>query len=150
MADFDRAQLVPGLQGKCAFIVEPEKLATAVGSGEVDVLATPMMIAGMEDAAMHAVAAKLPPTHSTVGLHMDVYHIAPSPVGTRVECAATLSRISKSGKKLYFDINARDEAGMIGYGTHERVIIEKESFKTGAGQRRQTRTADAPQQDTGN
>lgn len=128
-------KLEPGLKGRFTFINQNEKLASSVGSGDVAVLATPMLIAGMEAAAWETVENLLPAGYTTVGIHMDAWHTAPTPPGLQVACEATLIRISENGKRLYFEITAEDDVGRIGYSTHERVIVEKEKFENNSKNR---------------
>ena len=100
--------------------------AQAFGSGEVKVFATPMMIGLMENAALKAVDHLLPEGYATVGTHIDVKHLAATPVGMTVTAEAQL--IGIEGKKLTFSITAKDELELIGEGTHQRVIIPFEKF----------------------
>ncbi len=100
--------------------------AQAFGSGEVKVFATPMMIGLMENAALKAVDHLLPEGYATVGTHIDVKHLAATPVGMTVTAEAKL--IGIEGKKLTFSITAKDELDLIGEGTHQRVIIPFEKF----------------------
>ncbi len=119
-------QLKPGLTGTAELIVGAEHIATHFGSGLVDVFATPMMIALMETAAVDAVEARLSEGLNTVGIHLDVSHTAATPRGMRVVATAELVKIEK--RKLSFSIRAEDEDGLIGDGTHERVVVDAASF----------------------
>lgn len=105
--------------------------AVRFGSGEVRVFATPMMVALMENAALNAVDPKLGEGFATVGLSLNVKHMAATPVGMKVSARAEL--VSIEGKKLTFRVEAYDEQEMIGEGIHERYIIELSKFleKTG-------------------
>lgn len=123
-----------GRSATVSFTVEDAKLANVVGSGDAHVLATPMLIAGMEAAACQALAGALPEDLTSVGAHIDVYHTAPTPVGAVVQCSARLERVA--GKKLIFEVRAVDVAGPIAHGTHERVIVDKEPFEQAALARR--------------
>jgi fluoroacetyl-CoA thioesterase len=106
--------------------VDRAMTAAALGSGLVDGLATPAMIALMEAAALKAIADDLPKGFSTVGTQINVSHVAPTPVGMKVTARAVLEQVD--GRRLRFAISAEDEAGPIGKGTHERVIIELARF----------------------
>ena len=118
--------LQPGANAHITFIVTTELTARAVGSGTLDVLATPVMIARMEEAAWTAVAPLLPQDSGTVGVHLDVKHLSPSPLGMNVTCRAEL--IEADGKRLVFRVSASDERGPIGEGIHSRAVIQEDSF----------------------
>lgn len=100
--------------------------AKVMGSGRLDVFATPAMVAMMEEAAHTSVEAELEEGQGTVGTSMTVSHIAATPVGMEVTCESKLVEVD--GRKLVFEIKAMDEAGLIGEARHERFIIENEKF----------------------
>lgn len=118
-----------GMKGTACIEVETRHLASEVGSGDTHVFATPMLIAGMEDAAVKAVARALEPGLTTVGTHVNVYHRLASPLGAKVTFEAMLEKISPNGKGLGFKVHAWDECGDIGYGTHERIIVRRDIFE---------------------
>lgn len=118
--------LSPGLQGKIQRVVTEEDTAVRFGSGEVQVFATPMMIALMEKAALSAVDPNLPEGYATVGTTVEVSHLAATPVGMQVTATAELVEIN--GKKLKFRIEAFDEKEKIGEGWHGRYIIQTQKF----------------------
>ena len=117
---------VIGMKGRAETQVVPENTAAAVGSGLVPVFATPYMIALMENAAVNAVQSALDPGQGTVGTRLDVTHDAATPVGIKVWAEAEVTAVE--GKKLTFSVQAFDEAGPIGGGTHERFIIAVDRF----------------------
>lgn len=106
--------------------VEEKHLACNVGSGDLPVLATPIMMALMENAAMLAVAPQLSEGTTTVGGQIQSSHLHPTPLGGKV--TATASLIKEEGRKLTFHIKAEDENGTIGEGEHLRFIVDKERF----------------------
>lgn len=107
-------------------IVEEKDLACYVGSGDLPVFATPMMMALMENAAMLCVADELENGSSTVGGQISSSHLKPTGLGKTVTATAEL--ISAEGRKLKFKVSASDEGGLIGEGEHLRFIIDKEKF----------------------
>ena len=115
-----------GLTHTSSMLVTHDKLAEAVGSGDLGVLATPAMLALMENAAMLAVANHLPEGCTTVGGHIESSHVKPSPVGAEVEATAVLTAVD--GKKLSFDIEAYCDGALIGKGTHLRFIVDRDKF----------------------
>ncbi|MBN2875402.1 MAG: thioesterase family protein [Spirochaetales bacterium] len=115
-----------GLQGEKTLVVGTEHTAGHLGSGGAPVYATPMLVLALEEAALNAVDALLPPGKATVGFSLDVKHLAPTPVGMRVTAKAEL--VSVNGSRLTFKVEAHDERERIGEGTHVRVIIDLERF----------------------
>jgi predicted thioesterase len=122
----DLSALKPGLNGFVEITVGEEHTAPHVGSGRVRVLATPVMINLMEAAALQAVEGLLPAGHQTVGIHLDVTHVAATPVGMRVRAHAELTKVEK--RTLWFRVHADDEKEAIGEGVHERIVINLERF----------------------
>lgn len=120
-----------GMTAQVERTVEEADTAVRFGSGGVRVFATPMMIALMENAALNAVDPQLGKGFATVGLSLNVKHMAATPVGMKVSARAELINIE--GKRLTFRVEAFDEMERIGEGTHERYIIELSKFleKTG-------------------
>ena len=107
-------------------IVEEKHLACNVGSCDLPVFATPMMMALMENAAMLCVADELENGSSTVGGQISSSHLKPTGLGKTVTATAEL--VSAEGRKLKFKVSASDEGGLIGEGEHLRFIIDKEKF----------------------
>lgn len=118
--------LKPGMTAQVEKIVTEDDTAVKFGSGGVKVFATPMMIALMENAALSSVDPHLPEGYATVGLSLNVKHIAATPVGMKVHAKAELTGIE--GKRLTFKVEAFDEREKIGEGAHERYIIELSRF----------------------
>lgn len=106
--------------------VTPQKTAAAMGSGDMEVLATPCMAALMENAAMLAVEPALEEGQTTVGSMIQATHLHPTPVGTTIRATATLTAVE--GRKLTFAITAQDPNGVIGQGTHIRYIVDRQRF----------------------
>ena len=118
--------LEKGLKYTSITVVTRDNSASAVGSGGIDVFATPSMVALMENAAMNAVAPFLPEGATTVGAEISTTHIKPSALGVEVQATATLTAVE--GRKLLFDVEAYDATGLIGKGTHVRFIVDVERF----------------------
>ncbi len=115
-----------GITGKRTITVTPELTAQAMGSGMLAVYATPAMIALMENTAANSVRGELQEGQGTVGVHIDVRHLSATPVGMEVTCETTLIKADR--RRLEFAVKAYDAKGLIGEGTHERCIIEDETF----------------------
>lgn len=107
-------------------VVAETNTACTLGSGDLHVLATPAMVALMENAAMSAAAALLSDDESTVGAQISVSHLRPTGIGHTVSATATLT--AREGRKLSFAVTASDEQGVIGEGTHTRYIVSRERF----------------------
>ena len=122
----DLSKLHVGLKGTTEVTVGEEHTAPQVGSGLVHVLATPVMINLIEAAALAAVEHLLPAGHQSLGTHLDVRHIAATPVGMKVHATAELVDIE--GRSLSFRVEAHDEVELIGDGNHERVVVNVERF----------------------
>jgi len=114
--------LTPGLVGECTATVDATNVASAVGSGGLEVFSTPAMVALMDNAAIRAVQDTLPPGQTTVGTRLDVRHLAATPMGLAIRARAELREID--GRKLTFTVEAYDSQEKIGEGTHERVIVD--------------------------
>ncbi len=107
-------------------VVDREHTALVMGSGDMEVFATPAMVALMENAAMSAVASHLPEGSTTVGAQMDTSHLRPSAVGAEIEACAELVAIE--GRKLTFRVRATDRGETIGEGTHVRFVVDRAKF----------------------
>lgn len=128
--------LKPGISNEITFHVTEDVTAKNVGSGTLDVLATPIMIARMEQAAWTAVAPHLEEGNGTVGTLMNAKHLSPTPVGMEVTCRAELTEAD--GRRLVFRVEARDAKGLVGEGIHERAIIQNERFLAKAKKKAET------------
>ena len=109
--------------------VTPEMTAATIGSGALEVLGTPFMMALMESTAMHCIQPELPEGKGTVGVEIASSHLAPTPVGMTIRATAEVTEISSNGKMITFKISAYDEAGLIGEGTHVRAVIDNARFQ---------------------
>lgn len=118
--------LRPGLTGTAEILVGTRDTAPHIGSGKIKVLATPVLVSLMEEAALSAVEGLLPAGHQTVGTRLDISHVAATPVGLRVKATAEVTRIE--GRRVTFRVWADDEGERIGEGTHERIVVEVERF----------------------
>lgn len=115
-----------GMRHTSRLKIDASQTARALGSGDLDVAGTPAMMALMENAAMLAVAPALPEGYTTVGGHIESSHLKPTHPGGEIEATAVLTKID--GKKLYFDVEAREGDEVIGRGTHLRFIVHREKF----------------------
>lgn len=115
-----------GMKSVNEMIVTENDTASKLGSGDLDVFSTPSMIALMENTSKNVVEKFLPEGFSTVGIQVSVKHLKATPLGMKVRCEAFLDAVD--GKKLTFKVEAWDEKGKIGEGTHDRFIINVESF----------------------
>lgn len=122
----DLSRLKPGMKGTAELVVAHEHSAPRVGSGKVEVLATPVMINLIEAAALAACEHLLPEGHQSLGIHLDVRHFAATPIGMRISATAELVQIDQ--RTLTFRVAARDEREAIGDGTHQRVVVNVARF----------------------
>jgi len=114
------------VSAKQMMVVEKAHAASEIGSGRVEVLATPMMIALMEAAAVEAVQEYLPEGWTTVGTRVDIEHLRATPLGGVVTAKASL--VKRDGRVLEFAVTASDSTGVIGQGNHQRHIIDLARF----------------------
>jgi len=125
--------IVSGKSATVTTTVTDKNTANAVGSGSLDVFATPMMIALMEQAACKCIADSLEPEQSSVGTQINVAHTAASPLGAVVNATAEI--VSVDGRKISFTVTAHDGVNEIGNGVHERFVIDAERFMNKLEQR---------------
>ena len=119
-------EITVGMKASTEIVVGTRDTAHHVGSGRIKVLATPVMVMLLEEAALMAVENFLPRGHQTVGTQLNISHIAATPVGMRVVAYAEVVEVID--RKLIFRVWAEDESERIGEGTHERIVVELERF----------------------
>ena len=119
--------LEKGIKGHGAELVTMELTASHIGSGTVRVLATPMMIALMEKTSRISVKPYLEEGEETVGIHVNVSHVASTPIGKKVWCDTELIEIDR--RRLVFKVAVYNDNGLVGEGTHERFVIDVARFK---------------------
>ncbi len=123
-----------GIRGKQTMTSDRSNTAKTMGSGTLDVFATPAMIALMEKTAWASVLPHLEPGQGTVGIRVNVTHDAPTPLGMTITCESELVEID--GRRLVFEVTATDGQDVIGKGRHERFIITDEKFQEKADEKR--------------
>ena len=120
--------LKKGITGTCSILVDESNSAKTMGSGSLDVFATPAMIALMEKTACDSVLPYLEEGNGTVGTEVNVKHLSATPIGMTVRCESELVEVD--GRRLVFKVAAFDDAGLIGEGMHERFIVNNEKFQS--------------------
>jgi len=118
--------LEPGLTAEVMLAVTDDDTAIALGSGEVPVLATPRVVALVEEAAIKALEARLDHNQTSVGMRVQLDHLAPTAVGHKVRAEATLREVE--GRRLVFAVSVRDERGLVAAGKVTRVIVDIDRF----------------------
>ena len=121
-------EIIIGEEAEVYTRVTTDKLAIAVGSGSLKVLATPSMAALMEEAACDAIKPFLEPNETSVGIALNIEHITPTPLGMTVTAEAKIVEVK--GKEVTFEVHAKDEVTDIGYGTHKRFVVNAEKFQS--------------------
>ncbi len=122
-----------GANGTVQEVVTDAMTARSVGSGDVDMLSTPSLLALIERAAVAALAGKLPEGTTTVGASVKLVHLEPTPVGTAVKVTASIERIR--ARRLHFIFTAFDASGEIAGGHHVRAFVDRARFEAGAAAR---------------
>ena len=117
-----------GMKYTAEKLVTADMTAKAVGSGGLEVLGTPFMMALMECAAMWCIQPELPEGKGTVGVDIQSSHLAPTPVGMKITATAEVTAVSENGKMVTFKVQAFDEEGLIGEGVHTRAVISNDRF----------------------
>ncbi len=118
--------LIAGVSAVVEMVVGEADTALALRSGDVAVLGTPRLLALVEEASMLAVAGRLPPGHTTVGMRVQLDHLHPTNVGRTVVAEATLEKCE--GRRLTFTVNVTDKGGLVAVGRVTRVIVDVEHF----------------------
>ncbi len=134
--------IVPGLASECQLLVREENTAAHLGSGDVSALATPEMIRLMEKASVAAVDHLLPEGYKTVGILVNVRHLAATPMGMKVRVRAELAEVD--GRRLVFHVQAHDEVERVGEGEHHRMIIDAEKFGERVSRKRESASVSPP------
>lgn len=127
----------PGQTSQESFTVEGKHTAYHIGSGGSRVLSTPAMISFMEGVAHRLLSEKLPEGQLSVGIHVDVKHLAATPVGATVNVKVELLELED--RRARFQVAAWDEHEKIGEGEHERAVVDLDRFQQGVAQKRGTR-----------
>jgi len=120
------SELSPGLSAELEHIVTDADIASHWGSGGLPVFSTPALVGLMESAAVAALSGHLSPGQTTVGGHIDVRHLAATPVGMQVRARAELTAVE--GRKLVFKVQTWDEVELIGEADHDRFVIDEAKF----------------------
>ena len=120
--------ITTGLKGSCSILADESTSAKTMGSGTLDVFATPAMAALMEKTAWQSIAPYLQEGQGSVGTRLDITHDAATPLGMTVTCKSELIQVD--GRRLVFEVTASDDKEIIGRGTHERFIIDNDKFLT--------------------
>ena len=115
-----------GARAEAAITVEQANTASAMGSGNVPVFATPAMVTLMERAAVRALERFLDEGETSVGAGHNIRHTSPIPIGRRVRAEARVQSVD--GRRVVFDVRAYDSAEEVGAGTHERVVVDRDAF----------------------
>jgi fluoroacetyl-CoA thioesterase len=123
-----------GDRGEVRAVVDAGMTAAAVGSGDVDVLATPIVAALAERAAVAAVAGRLPRGRTSVGVALDLHHTAPTPAGAEVVAVAEVESVD--GRRIAFSFEVSDPAGTVARGSHVRVLVDRGRFVAASRDRR--------------
>lgn len=119
-------KLETGIRGEQSVLVTEANTAKTMGSGTLEVFATPALVALAEKTCWQSVAPALEEGSGTVGTKLDLEHTAPTPLGMTVTCHSEL--IAVEGRKLTFRVQLEDEKGPVGGGTHERFVINEAKF----------------------
>lgn len=115
-----------GLSYTSKYVVTNQMSAKVLGSGDMEVLATPAMVAIMENAAMLSIMSNIEATESTVGISISTTHVRATTIGKEVQATATVKEID--GRRISFEIIASDDKGVIGVANHDRFIVDREKF----------------------
>ncbi|HAF67067.1 MAG: thioesterase family protein [Bacillota bacterium] len=119
-------QIPIGTKGSKSVKVTEDTLASATGSGAVDVFSTPNLVLLMEEASVEAVKDYLEDGETTVGTMVNIRHLAATPPGLTVTATAVLTEVD--GRRLVFEVSAHDGVDIVGQGTHERFVVDRAKF----------------------
>jgi len=119
-------EMLPGLNGKFEMMVRDEDLVSQLGSIDMDVLSTPRLVQLMEAAAIKAIQEFIPPDQLSLGTHVKIKHLSPTPLGMKVVAHAILKEVNEN--RLIFLVDAYDEMEKVAEGEHERILVSKERF----------------------
>lgn len=122
--------LEAGITNTETTMVTEQNTALALGSGTVEVFATPAMINLIEYTCARSVEDELESGQTTVGTNLNISHDAPTPIGMEVSCKSELVKVD--GRALSFEVEVVDDQGIVGRGTHDRFIVDKERFQSKA------------------
>jgi predicted thioesterase len=117
-----------GLKGEARLVVSEADTARALGSGDVNVLGTPKLVALFEEATVDALRGMLEPGQSSVGMRVQVDHLQPTPIGAEVVVEAQLDKVE--GRRITFTVTATDSGGLVAAGKVTRVMVDVERFMT--------------------
>ena len=120
------AMIEPGNTAVIEFTTDEEATAIALGSGDLPVLGTPKVVALVEEAAVAAIAGLVTDADTTVGSHIDVDHLAPTPIGGTVVATATV--VAVNGRRVDFEATVTEGEKFVARATHVRYVINRESF----------------------
>jgi len=118
--------MLPGLNGKFEMMVRDEDVVSQLGSIDMDVLSTPRLVQLMEAAAIKAIQEFIPPDQLSLGTHVKIKHLSPTPLGMKVVAHAILKEVNEN--RLIFLVDAYDEMEKVAEGEHERILVSKERF----------------------
>ena len=127
--------LQPGIKAEKSLTVTDANTAKTMGSGTLDVFATPAMVALIEQTAYTSIESELEPGWGSVGTSLNIQHLSATPVGMTV--TATTERVEVDRRRLVFHAEVYDEKGLVGKGTHERFLVENEKFQAKADAKNQ-------------
>ena len=117
-----------GLKGEARLVVGESDTARALGSGDVNVLGTPRLVALFEEATVDALRGMLEPGQSSVGMRVQIDHLQPTPIGAEVVVEAQLDKVE--GRRITFTVTATDSGGLVAAGKVTRVMVDVERFMT--------------------
>jgi len=115
-----------GLKGEARLLVSEADTALALGSGDIQVLGTPRLVALFEQATVEALSGVLEPGQSSVGMRVQIDHLQPTPVGAEIFVEAHLEKIE--GRRITFTVTASDSGGLAAAGKVTRVIVDVDRF----------------------